>query len=124
MNLTGLEFVFDENIPIGLSKIFQRLEIKWKSVQNLGWSGIEDKAIAEKLANSRKILITRDKDFQFLWEKYNLRVIHLMIEPATLKYISPIVDELFIQWDFDPSSPSLIIVQNESIRIRRKIGNK
>jgi len=30
--------------------------------------------IAENLSETTQIFITRDKDFQFLWEKYNLRV--------------------------------------------------
>ncbi len=64
--------------------------------------------------------MTRDKDFHFLWEKYNLRVIHLMIEPATLKSIYPVVEKFLAEWKFDKTSPFLIIVQKDNIRFRIK----
>ena len=84
-------------------------KIACTSVQKLGWNGYKDIEIAQKLSNTTQILITHDKDFQFLWENYNIRIIHLMIEPATLKYIFPVVKKLLAQWDFDPSNPFLII---------------
>ena len=85
MNLTNLQFLIDENVPFGLIKLFRNNNITCTSVQKLGWNGYKDIEIAEKLSDTTQILITRDKDFQFLWENYKLRVIHLMIEPATLK---------------------------------------
>ena len=91
-------------------KRFNEKSISCTSIQKLGWNGYNDTAIAQKLSDTTQILITRDKDFQFLWGTYNLRIIHLMIEPATLKYIYPVVKNLLEQWNFVPSSPFLIIV--------------
>ena len=97
MNLTNLQFLIDENVPFGLIKLFHNNNIACTSVQKLGWNGYKDIEIAEKLSDTTQILITRDKDFQFLWENYNLRVIHLMIELATLNYIFPVVKNLLDQ---------------------------
>ena len=118
MNLEKLQFLIDENVPVGILKIFKKFNLDCVSIQNLGWSGYKDTEIAQKIANTSRILITRDKDFHFLWERYKLRVVHLMIEPAVLKYITPAVKDLLKHWQYDPSYPFLLIVQNDMIRVR------
>ena len=97
MILENLQFLIDENVPVGLLKLFRKFNLNCVSIQSLGWSGYKDREIAQKIANTSRILITRDKDFQFLWERYKLRIVHLMIEPAVLKNITPAVEDLLKQ---------------------------
>ncbi|MHA1617770.1 MAG: DUF5615 family PIN-like protein [Promethearchaeota archaeon] len=123
MDLKKLQFLLDENVPVGLLKILRSFDIKCTTVQELGWNGFKDIEIAKKISNTKRIFLTRDKDFQFLWEKFDLRVIHLMIDPTILEYISPTVEKLLQQWNFDIYYPFLLIVQNESYRFRQKLDS-
>jgi len=46
-----------------------------------------------------------------------------MIDPTILEYISPTVEKLLQQWNFDIYYPFLLIVQNESYRFRQKLDS-
>lgn len=120
MVTTKLQFLLDENVPVGLQKIFRSTGYTCKSIQQLGWNGFKDQDIAQRITSTRWIFITRDRDFQFLWEKYNLRVIHLMIEPAILSKITPVVQKLLVKWNYNIESPFLLIVQNQTLRFWQK----
>ncbi|MHA1428534.1 MAG: DUF5615 family PIN-like protein [Candidatus Helarchaeota archaeon] len=116
MGLNKVKFLLDENIPIKLKQVFRDRGIQCTTIKNKGWLGIKNGELSKKLQQENIILVTRDKDFTFLWKKHKIQVIYLTIEPTTLKSIQPIVIELLADWKYDLSRPFLLIVQIDMIR--------
>jgi len=116
MELTQIKFLLDENIPLKLKSTFTKKGLDCTSVRELGWSGFKDKEISKQIGGKKVVLITRDRDFTFIWQKQNLRIIYLAIEPAILNTIQPRVQELLNNWKYDPSFPFLLILQKDAMR--------
>ena len=115
-----IKFLLDENVPIKLKQTIINIGFNCNTIQEKGWSGFKDKDISIEIQNLDVIFITRDKDFKFLWQKYNLKVIYLAIEPAIFEFIQPRVENLVSNWDYHMTHPFLIILQKKSIRIWQK----
>ena len=115
-----IKFLLDENVPIKLKQTITNIGFNCNTIQEKGWSGYKDKDISMEIQNLDVIFITRDKDFKFLWKKYNLNVVYLAIEPAIFDFINPRVKDLVSNWDYHMSQPFLIILQKNSIRIWQK----
>lgn len=116
MELTQTKFLLDENVPIKLKRTFFELGVKCQTIKDLGWCGLKDKEIAARITHSDYILITRDKDFTFIWQQKLLKVIFLAIHPVVLEMIEPRIKDLIKNWNYDSSRSFLLIVQNDSIR--------
>ena len=110
----------DENVPIKLKQTIINIGFNCNTIQEKGWSRFKDKDISIEIQNLDVIFITRDKDLKFLWQKYNLKVIYLAIEPAIFEFIQPRVENLVSNWDYHMTHPFLIILQKKSIRIWQK----
>jgi len=80
-DLKQVKFLLDENIPINLKHIFLDHGISCSTVKEKGWLGTKNGVLSKKAKQNNLILVTRDKDFTFLWKKYELHVIYLAIEP-------------------------------------------
>jgi hypothetical protein len=52
------------------------------------------------------IVVTQNKDFTFLWKKYELQVVYLAIEPAILDVIQPRLIDLLNNWKYNLTKPS------------------
>ncbi len=116
MALKKVKFLLDENVPLKLRKTFTNREIQCLTIKEMGWLGIKNSELASKVQKDKFILGSRDKDFTFLWKKFKIQVIYLLIEPATLKFIQPRISELLDNWEFDLSKPSLLILQQDIMR--------
>ena len=77
MDLTEAKFLLDENVPRRLKEVFKSKRLNCKTVQELGWRERKNGELAVKVKEKDFILVTRDKDFVFLWKKYELKVITL-----------------------------------------------
>ncbi len=93
------KFLFDENVPVKLKQIFNENNYSVDIVQELGWSGIKNGELSKRTSELNYILVTRDRDFIHLWEKYGLRVVYLAIHPPLLEKLSPRVTELLLDWE-------------------------
>lgn len=119
MALKKAKFLLDENVPIKLKQLFTSLDLSSVAVRDLKWFGIRNGKLSEKTKKESYILVTRDKDFTFLWDKYQIRVIHIAIEPPLLSSFLEPLERLLINWQYDLSMPFLLILQKDSIRFRQ-----
>lgn len=111
-----LEFLFDENVPRQLLPTFAKFNFNTIRLQQLGWSGIKNGNLAQKVKDHGYILVTRDKDFTFLWQKYQIQVVYLAIHPATLGNFIPRVETVLANWTYDDKKPFLLMIQKQLIR--------
>ena len=116
MDLKQAKFLLDENVPLKLKYIFLDRGISCVTVKEKGWLGTKNGILSNKIKQNNLILVTRDKDFTFLWKKYGLQVIYLAIEPAILDFIQPRLIDLLKDWNYALSKPFLLILQKDSIR--------
>jgi len=117
MDLTEVRFLLDENIPIKLKQLFPQHNLQCVTIKEKNWLGIKNGDLSVKVRDEEYLLVTRDKDFTFLWKKYSIRVIFIAIEPATLEHIEPIFVNLLDDWKYDLSKPFLLMLQKDSIRL-------
>lgn len=89
MDLTEAKFLLDENVPRKLKEVFKSKGLECPTVQELGWREIKNGELSVKVKRNDFILVTRDKDFVFLWKKYKLKVIYFAVKPATLQFLHP-----------------------------------
>ncbi|MHA1356321.1 MAG: DUF5615 family PIN-like protein [Candidatus Heimdallarchaeota archaeon] len=116
MALKEAKFLLDENIPIKLKGIFSSLNLTCVTVRDMKLFGVRNGKLSEKVKKESYILVTRDKDFTFLWKKYQIQVIHIAIEPPLLSSFILPVENLLSNWDYDLSKPFLLILQKDDIR--------
>jgi predicted nuclease of predicted toxin-antitoxin system len=116
MDLTRIKFLLDENVPVKMKQSFTDRGLSCTTIQDQGWSGASDKEIITRIEGKDTILITRDKDFTFLWQKIKLRIVYIAIEPAIFETIQPKMEELLDKWQYDSSHPFLIVVQKNAVR--------
>ncbi|MCG3252963.1 MAG: DUF5615 family PIN-like protein [Candidatus Heimdallarchaeota archaeon] len=116
MDLKKAKFLLDENIPLSLKKIFDDQGLFCTTLQAEGWFGIKNGALSKKVRQNKFVLVTRDKDFTFLWQKYNIQVIYILIEPAISDFIKPRLGILLQEWTYDLSKPFFLILQKDTIR--------
>ena len=116
MVLNQAKFLLDENVPNQLVSIFKGHPSKIATVQQLGWSGTKNSDLAKKMNENNYILITRDKDFTFLWRKHKLKVIYIAIAPMLIEEMEEAMSQLIKDWSFDLSKPFLVVVQEETVR--------
>ena len=119
MALKKVKFLLDENMPIKLKSVFTSLELSCVTVRDLKWFGIRNGNLSIKVKEGSYILITRDKDFVFLWDKYEIQVIFLAIEPPLLSSLVRPLESLLQNWSYNLCEPFLITLTKDSIRLRQ-----
>jgi predicted nuclease of predicted toxin-antitoxin system len=117
MDLTKVQFLLDENISYRLLPLFKKYHLNFSTLQKFGWSGVKNGELAKKVKQHNYILVTRDKDFTFLWKKYGIRVIYLAIKPPIITDLTNELESLFNHWVTDVTNPFLIIVQKGFVRL-------
>ncbi|MHA1449795.1 MAG: DUF5615 family PIN-like protein [Candidatus Hodarchaeales archaeon] len=110
-------FLLDENVSYRVKPLFTKLNLQCTTVQQQGWGGAKNREISIKIQGLRAILITRDRDFTFLWKKYSLQVIYIAIEPPVAEVITNELERLLIDWKLDLISSFLIVLQKDYARI-------
>ena len=113
------KFLLDECLDVRLSKILNDFGLSCFTLRDKGWTGIKNGQLSQLAKVNDFILITYDKDFTFLWDKYKIQVIYVSIHPKTLQNSKPHLIRLFQAWDYNLSKPFLIILQEDSIRVRQ-----
>ena len=119
MALEKAKFLLDENMPVKLKQLFTSLELSCVTVRDLKWFGIRNGRLSSKVKDDSYVLVTRDKDFTFHWNRYNIQVIYLAIEPPLLSSLIPPLENLLQNWRYDLSEPFLITLTKDSIRLRK-----
>ncbi|MHA1356323.1 MAG: DUF5615 family PIN-like protein [Candidatus Heimdallarchaeota archaeon] len=95
-----VKFLLDENLDIKLAKILITLGLSCDTLRDNGWIGITNGELSQKVKLNKYVLITADKDFTFLWEKYEIQVIHVSIHPLVFSAIEPNLIRLFESWNY------------------------
>jgi len=113
------KFLLDENLDVKFAKVLTSLGLTCYTLRSKGWIGIKNGALSQRVKENDFVLITADKDFTFLWEKYKIQVIYVSIHPRILSVIEPKLVNLFESWDYNLSKPFLLILQQDSIRLRQ-----
>jgi len=97
-------------------KTFKKRGLDARTVQEVGWSGIKNGDLSQKVFTDNFVLVTRDKDFTFLWKKYQIKVVYLAVEPATLQYLQPELENWLDKWNYNINKPFMIMIQRTSVR--------
>jgi predicted nuclease of predicted toxin-antitoxin system len=119
MALKKVKFLLDENIPIKLKHLFTSLDLSCITIRDLGLLGIRNGELSKRVKKGSFLLVTRDKDFTFLWDKFQIQVIHIAIKPALLSAFTEPLENLLTNWHYDLTKPFLLILQKDSIRFRQ-----
>jgi predicted nuclease of predicted toxin-antitoxin system len=117
MQLTQILFLLDENVDQRIKVVFNKLHLKYSTVQQEGWSGIKNGQLSQRVKQNNLVLITRDKDFTFLWKKFEIRIIYLAIEPPNFQNIIKELEMLFQNWNIDLNKSFLVTLQKDSVRL-------
>ena len=75
------KFLLDENVPSRLKAPLESIGLRVTTLKGEGMVGSGNGTLSEFIKKMDFILITRDKDFTFLWKKYEIRVIYLALHP-------------------------------------------
>ncbi|NHK32721.1 MAG: hypothetical protein FK730_15330 [Asgard group archaeon] len=89
------KFQLDENLDVKLAKSLTTLGLSCSTLRSKGWTGIRNSDLSHKVKQNDLVLITADKDFTFLWDKYKIKVIYVSIHPKILSVIEPKLVSLF-----------------------------
>lgn len=117
MLLKQMEFLLDENVSYRLKKLFIRLNIHCTTVQQQGWGGLRNGELSPKIQQLGAVLVTRDRDFTFLWKKYDIKVIYIAIEPSIAEVIASELEKLLIDWKTDLNTIFMIVLQKNYVRL-------
>ena len=119
MAITNVKFLLDENVPKKVKHLIQSLNYsEVQTLNDIGWLGIKNGELSSRVKKFGFILITRDSDFIFLWEKYSLSVIYLQIKPSNFETMKPRIIDVFSSRIFESRRPFLLTIHNETVRIR------
>ena len=55
--------LLDENFPLGLVRVLEADGLKVEHIITLGWRGVSDVRIRERLSNDDLVFLTQDEDF-------------------------------------------------------------
>ena len=119
MALKEAVFLLDENLDIKLAKILSDFGLSCSTLKDKRQTGIRNGELSQFVKKNNYVLITGDRDFTYLWSKYDIRVIYISIHPKTLSFIHPRLVELFQSWNYDLSKSFLLILQKDTIRLRQ-----
>ena len=114
------KFLLDENLDVKLAKTLSAIGLSCYTLKDKGLTGIRNGGLSQFVKKNNYVLITGDKDFSFLWSKYEIKVIYISIHPLILPAIEPRIIDLFESWDYNLSNPFLLILQKDAIRLRQK----
>lgn len=116
MDLTKVKFILDENVPLKLKQCFSALGLDCDTIKDLELSGSKDKKISTEIHERNAIFVTRDRHFTFFWDKRELKIVYIAIEPSTLEHIAPRMSYLLENWKYDINHPFLITLQSDAVR--------
>ncbi len=114
--LKKVQLLLDENVSHRLIPFLNQISNNVSTVQAQGGSGYKYGRLAQQIKQQDYVLLTRDKDFIFMWRTHQIKVIYLQIHPPVLSELILGLKNLFNNWTYDLDDSFLIIVQKDSIR--------
>lgn len=120
-----LNLLFDQNIPQEVTVWMREQRPTWviSHVKEVGLSGRPDSEIFRWAQSHQSIVITYDEDFadtrSFPLGSHN-GVIRLRVWPTTIEMTKAAIERLISQVPSSDWSGSLIIIDREKIRLRKK----
>ena len=119
MEIKKFLFLLDENVDANLRKLLELDGFNVTTVQREGQGGYRNGQLPKLIQGKNIIFLTRDRDFQFLWEKYSLKVIYFLIEPSYAENIWNELKLLLHNWNIPLNTYFLVRLQIGSIRISK-----
>ena len=121
-----LHLLLDQNIPGEVARWLREKQPAWKitHVGEIGLSGRPDEEIFRWAQANQAIIITYDEDFADarLFPLGSHRgIVRLRVWPTTIEVTEAALDRLLTQVPEADLTGSLIIIDREKIRLRRKV---
>lgn len=118
-----LNILLDQNVPVAVRSWLSSIHPEWSvsHVKDLGMAGAKDHAIYKFAQNNNAIIITFDEDFadsRFYTLGSHHGIIRLKVWPTTTELTQSALMRLFSSFSEEQIPNSLIIIDNEKIRIR------
>jgi len=121
---SGLHILLDQNVPYVVASWLSVQRPSWmvQHVKDLGFEGQSDKFLYRWAQQEKAIVVTFDEDFADsrlypLGRHYG--VIRLRVWPTTIEKTTEALDRLLRQLPPEEWIGSLIIIDNQKIRVRR-----
>lgn len=119
-----IRIIVDQNIPLQICGHIRTLRPGWDvlHVPDVGLRGAADTAIFNWVQEHSAIILTFDEDFadaRMFPLGSHAGVIRLKVWPTTIEQTERALDRLLAETDDETLVGSLIIIDNENIRIRR-----
>lgn len=121
---TGLHILLDQNVPYAVAAWLRMQRQSWsvRHVKDLGFEGQSDEFLFHWAQQEKAIVVTFDEDFADS-RMYPLGrqhgVIRLRVWPTTIEKTVEALDRLLRQLPPEEWFESLIIIDNQKIRVRR-----
>lgn len=119
------KFLLDENLSQETASFLHALGYDTKTAVQFRLAGIEDQKVADKAAETKRILITLDLDFgemYYFGTSKKLGVVILRLKNQTVESVNSTLKKLLDSQLLDKkvNRSALFVVDEEKIRIRRK----
>ena len=72
--LKKVQLLLDENASHRLILFLNQISNNISTVQAQGWSGYKNGRLAQQIKQQDYVLLTRDKDFVFMWRTHQIKV--------------------------------------------------
>ena len=113
-------FLLDESVDYGLVNLMRDDGLRVATIQDHGWKGYKNGELSLEITHlDDTVFLTRDRGFQYTWEKYQLKVIYLMIHPPKAEKLWRELKSLIDNWKWEFDNPFLVRLQIGSSRITR-----
>jgi predicted nuclease of predicted toxin-antitoxin system len=119
-----LNILLDQNVPYSVAVWLHAKRLNWtvKHVKDLGFEGQSDDFLYRWAQQEKAIVITFDEDFAD-YRLYPLGrhcgVIRLRVWPTTIERTIEALESLLSQLPAEEWTKSLIIIDNQKIRVRK-----
>ena len=121
---TELHILLDQNVPYAVAVWLRTQRPSWlvRHVKDLGFEGQSDEFLYRWVQKEKAIVVTFDEDFADS-RMYPLGrhhgVIRLRVWPTTIEKTTEALDRLLRQLPAEEWISSLIIIDNQKIRVRK-----
>ena len=118
-----LNILLDQNVPVAISSWLSSMRPEWtvSHIKELGMAGAKDHDIFKFAQINSSVIVTFDEDFadsRFYSLGSHHGIIRLKVWPTTTEFTQSALMRLFSSVPEEQIPDSLIIIDNEKIRIR------
>lgn len=124
MSETKLHLLLDQNVPHAVAEWMRRQRPSWliRHVKDLGLEGQTDEFLYRWAQREKALVVTYDEDFadaRMYPLGHHEGVIRLRVWPTTIEKTIEALDRLLRQLPPEEWCGSLIIIDNQKIRVRK-----